>query len=72
MTTQQQLVPIGMKPNQGARERLGGISRTTIYELIKRGELVHVSIGRRGFVTAESLNAFVERLTAASQSAGAA
>jgi predicted DNA-binding transcriptional regulator AlpA len=51
---------------QEAREEwLGGIGRTTVYELIKRGELVKVNIGRRGFVTSESLAAYVDRLTAA-------
>lgn len=63
MTTQPQLVPIGMKPDQGTRERLGGVSRTTVYELIKRGELIHVNVGRRGFVTAASIDAYIERLT---------
>lgn len=47
---------------------LGGIGRTTLYELVKRGELVKVNIGRRGFITAESLQAYVDRLSA---SAGA-
>lgn len=41
---------------------LGGISRPTIYELVKRRELVKVNIGRRGFITAESLNSYVESL----------
>ncbi|VEG55658.1 Helix-turn-helix domain [Mycolicibacterium aurum] len=45
--------------------RLGGISRTMMYELIDRGELVKVNIGRRGFITAKSIAAYVERLTAA-------
>ena len=46
-----------------ARAALGGIGNTTIYDLIKRGELVKVKIGRRGFVTSESLDAYVDRLT---------
>lgn len=45
--------------------RLGGISRTTVYELIDRGDLVKVNIGRRGFITAESIAAYVGRLTTA-------
>ncbi len=45
--------------------RLGGISRTTVYELINRGELVKVNIGTRGFITAESIAAYVDRLTKA-------
>ncbi|CAM3209487.1 helix-turn-helix domain-containing protein [Mycobacterium colombiense] len=71
MTTQQ-LVPIGMTRTEGVRAALGGISRPTVYQLIKRGELVHVNIGRRGFVTAASIDAYIERLTAATQPAGAA
>lgn len=46
-----------------AREILGGIGHTTIYDLIKRRELVKVNIGRRGFVTSESLAAYVDRLS---------
>src|ERR1700741_3260216 len=38
-----------------AQEVLGGIGHTTIYDLIKRHELVKVNIGRRGFITSESL-----------------
>lgn len=46
-----------------ARALLGGIGHTTIYELIKRGEITKVNIGRRGFITSESLAAYVDRLT---------
>lgn len=42
--------------------RLGGIGRTTVYELINAGELVKVTIGRRAFVTAKSIAAYVDRL----------
>lgn len=49
--------------------RLGGISRTMMYELIDRGDLVKVKIGRRGFVTAESIAAYVGRLTQAAAAA---
>lgn len=41
---------------------LGDIGRTTVYELIKRREIVKVNIGSRGFVTAESLEAYLEKL----------
>jgi hypothetical protein len=51
-----------------AREILGGIGHTTLYELIKRGELRKVNIGRRGFVTSESLAAYVDRITVAAAS----
>jgi excisionase family DNA binding protein len=48
--------------------QLGGVSRTTVYELVKNGELVKVNIGRRGFITMESLAAYVDRLSAAAAS----
>jgi predicted DNA-binding transcriptional regulator AlpA len=48
-----------------ARAVLGGIGHTTIYDLINRGELVKVNIGRRGLITSESLAAYVDRLSAA-------
>ena len=48
---------------EDGRQKLGGIGRTTVYELIKQGELEHVNIGRRGFLTATSLAQYVERLT---------
>jgi Helix-turn-helix domain len=54
-----------------AREILGGIGHTTMYDLIKRGEVVKVNIGRRGFITSESLAAYVDRITVAA-SAGVA
>lgn len=44
------------------RRVLGDIGRTTVYELIKHGEIVKVNIGSRGFVTAESLEAYLEKL----------
>jgi predicted DNA-binding transcriptional regulator AlpA len=51
---------------QEARETwLGGIGRTTVYELIKQGQLVKVNIGSRGFITTESLDAYVARLSEA-------
>lgn len=46
-----------------ARAVLGGIGHTTIYDLIKRGEIRKVNIGRRGFITSESLAAYVNRLS---------
>jgi len=45
------------------RKRLGGLGTTTIYDLIKRGELEKVNIGRRGFITAASIERYVERLS---------
>jgi predicted DNA-binding transcriptional regulator AlpA len=48
-----------------ARHLLGDIGHTTLYELIKRGEIVKVNIGRRGFITSESLEAYLDRLSEA-------
>lgn len=41
---------------------LGGVSRTTVYDLVNRGLLKKVNIGTRGFVTGESLAAYVRSL----------
>jgi predicted DNA-binding transcriptional regulator AlpA len=46
-----------------ACSELGGVSRTTVYELVKNRHLVKVNIGRRGFITGESLAAYVDRLS---------
>jgi Helix-turn-helix domain len=53
-----------------ARHLLGDIGHTTVYELIKRGEIVKVNIGRRGFITLESLEDYMGRLSAAASSGG--
>jgi predicted DNA-binding transcriptional regulator AlpA len=50
-----------------AREILGGIGHTTIYQLINRGEITKVNLGRRGFVTSESIESFLGRLAGGSQ-----
>lgn len=50
-------------PIPDARAELGGIGHTTIYDLINRHELVKVNIGRRSFITAESLTAYVDSLS---------
>ena len=47
-----------------ARQLLGNIGHTTLYELVNRGEIVKVNIGRRGLITSESLDAYMDRLTA--------
>jgi hypothetical protein len=52
-------------PIPGAQSQLGGVSRTTVYDLVNRGELVKVNIGRRGFITGKSLAAYVDRLSEA-------
>ncbi|WP_273491600.1 helix-turn-helix domain-containing protein [Gordonia otitidis] len=52
------LVPIDSTQN-----RLGGIGRSTVYKLVNEGKLTKVNIGRRGFITADSIRAYVESLT---------
>ena len=45
-----------------AQAALGGIARSTLYGLANRGHITKVNIGRRGFITADSIHAYVERL----------
>lgn len=49
-------------PIPEAQIMLGDISRSHLYELIESNEIKKVNIGRRSFVTAESIHAFVARL----------
>lgn len=46
------------------RDVLGGTSRAVVYDLIKRGELRQVHIGRSSFVTRVSLEEYLARLDA--------
>ena len=50
-------------PLPEAQQRLGGISRTTLYSLIGRGELAVVKIGNRSFITQAALTDFVTGLS---------
>ncbi|MCV7418807.1 helix-turn-helix domain-containing protein [Mycolicibacterium litorale] len=54
-----------MVPYEEARIALGGIGRTTMHELVNRNELVRVKIGRRAFITAKSIEDYVDRLSTA-------
>jgi hypothetical protein len=49
-------------PYEEARERLGGIGRSTLYKLVERGDLVNVKIGRHSFITGDSISTFVAHL----------
>ena len=49
-------------PGGQARHLLGGIGTTTYHKLINEDQLERVHIGRRSFITAESLHAYVKRL----------
>ena len=42
-----------------ARALLGGIARNTIYELMRTASLASVVIGRRRFIAADSISAFI-------------
>lgn len=42
-----------------AAQQLGGIGRTTIYELAKRGHIQLVKIGARSFVTDSSIEEYI-------------
>lgn len=49
---------------EDAKKAIGVGSRSKMYDLAHKGEIALVKIGRRTFVTDESLVAFVERLKA--------
>lgn len=57
MSNTRQLIPI-----EDAQDVLGGIARSTLYGLVNRGHITKVNIGRRGFITAESLDTYVHSL----------
>ena len=42
-----------------ARERLGGISNATFYELVKEGQLRTFKIGRRRLISQEAITDFI-------------
>lgn len=52
-------------PYDEAMRLLGDLGRTKFYELIEDRELDRVKIGRRGFITAKSIAAYVDRLSQA-------
>lgn len=49
-------------PEGEAREQLGGISRSTLYQLIKDGKLTPTKLGRRVFIAADELERYVSTL----------
>ncbi len=51
-----------LHPVPEAQAALGGMSRSTIYELFAKGEIKTVKVGRRTFVTADELQRFVDSL----------
>jgi hypothetical protein len=51
----------GALPVDHARHYLGGLSRGKFYELLKDGELITFTIGRRRFASIESLDSYIRR-----------
>lgn len=49
-------------PEGEAREMLGGIGRTKLWELVTAGELTPVRIGRRTFYELTDLERYIESL----------
>ena len=61
--------PVEAKPRklvsvEQSQQRLGGIGRTFIYELMQSNEITRVKLGRRTFIEESSLDDFIERLAA--------
>lgn len=54
-----------LNPIPQTQERLGGVSRQTVYNLIAEGRLVRVNLGRRAFITGASIDALLEELVSA-------
>jgi excisionase family DNA binding protein len=50
-----------LHPLKEIQQKLG-VSRTTVYQLLSDGHLPSVTIGRRRFVTAAALTAYIEGL----------
>jgi excisionase family DNA binding protein len=48
---------------QEARKLLGGISRNTIYHLLRTGQLASVPIGSRRFISANAITDLIDRST---------
>ena len=49
-------------PYEEALNLLGGIGRTKLHELINANKLTRASIGRRSFITRESLDSYIESI----------
>jgi excisionase family DNA binding protein len=48
---------------QEARKLLGGISRNTIYQLLRTGQMASVPIGGRRFISAAAIADLIDRST---------
>lgn len=49
-------------PYDEAMHQLGGIGRTTLHVLIVDGKLTRAQIGRRSFITQDSIDAYVQSI----------
>ena len=49
---------------EGAQQKLGGLGRTRIFDLIRTGQLASVKIGRRRFVPDSAIQAYIDNLKA--------
>lgn len=47
---------------KGTQERLGGIGRTTLFELIRTGKLRSVKVGKRRMVPDSEIDAYIAAL----------
>lgn len=50
-------------PIEDAQHQLGGIGRTTLYGLVKAGHLTRANIGRRSFITGDSIANYIAHIT---------
>jgi excisionase family DNA binding protein len=57
-----------MYPIPEAVEVLGGMSRSTLYELLAAGEIEKVKVGRRTYITRDELERYVRGLGGRRQS----
>lgn len=56
------MTDVKLIPIHEAQDALGGIGRTTLWRLVRDGHLEQVHIGRRAFITADSIDAYVAGL----------
>ena len=63
MSTEQVLVSY-----DEARRLLGGIGKSSLFELMDSGKVRRVKVGARGFVTRKSIDEYAESLPALSKS----
>lgn len=59
-----------LHPVPEAQEKLGGIGRTTLYQLVAAGELPTIHIGRRMFIPSDAIADFIARRREGGESCG--